>query len=135
MKAEDPGVVSLQLSGSRLQLAASSYGRTRVTISALDIRDEKAEVSFLVACPNPEKPVSAWPQPADDELFISIDTQDLTPVDLVFFSATGSRVYSERLEGSAFEPIRVNLEKMAPGRYTAVATYNGVEHKLSFVKR
>ena len=135
VKAEDPGVVTLQLSGSRLQLVAASFGRTKVTVSALDVRDEKAEFSFLVAHPNPDKPVSAWPQPADDELFIGIDTQALTPVDLVLFSATGGRVYSDRLEGSAFEPIRIDLEKMAPGRYTAVATYDGKEHKFAFVKR
>ena len=135
VEAETPGVVSLQLSGSRLQISGISFGRTQVTVKALDIRDEMASVSFRVARPNPANPVSVWPQPADDELFIGIDTAEQTSVNVAIFSATGSRVYEEQLEGSAFEPIRIDLEKMAPGRYSAVATYKGAEHKISFVKR
>ena len=141
VKAEDERVVSLQLfqildpKSSRLQLVSAGFGRTRVTVTALDVRNEKAEVSFLVACPNPEEPVTAWPQPAEDELFIGIDTREPTAVDITLYTATGSRAFHETCTGSAFDPIRLDLEKMAPGRYTAVATYSGKEYRIPVIKR
>lgn len=134
-KAEEEEVVSLTVSEDKLYLSAAVFGTTQVTVTALDIREAKAEVSFLVAHPNPEKPLVVWPQPAEDELFISIDTQELTPVEVTLYSGTGSRVFHETLSCSAFVPIRVDMEKMAPGRYTAVATYSGEEHSVPVVRR
>ena len=141
VKAEDERVVSLEVQpiiappSSRLHLVSAGFGRTRVTVTALDVRDQKAEVSFLVACPNPAAPVSAWPQPAEDELFIGIDTREPTTVDVTLYAATGGQAYHETCTGSAFEPICINLEKMAPGRYTAVATYSGKEYRIPVIKR
>ena len=134
-RAETPGVVSLSLSGTRLMLTGASFGLTQVTVTALDIRNEKAEVTFPVARPNPDKPVTAWPQPAQDEVFIGIDTPETVPVEVVLYSAAGSRVFGEQLLGSAFVPLRIDLEKMAPGRYTAVATYSGKQYRIPVVKR
>ena len=122
------------IDGKNLELAPTSYGSGVITVTATDNLGERASVSFRVAVVNPDKPVTVTPEVASDEAVINIDSQDPVTVDLSLYASTGGLVYRTQTEASAFDPIRLDVSTLAPGRYTAVLEYGGSTRKVRVIK-
>ena len=68
------------------------------------------------------------------EVVFNLETQTPVPVKISIYASTGGLVYKNEMQGSAFMPIALNVRSFAPGRYTAVLDYEGVSHRVRFVK-
>ena len=122
------------IDGKTLDLTSLSYGTGVVTVTATDELGESARVSFRVAVVNPDQPVRATPEAASDVTYISVETRTSVTVVLSLYASTGGLVYQTKTEASAFDPIRLDVSALAPGRYTAVLEYNGYTRKVRVIK-
>lgn len=118
--------------GDRLIGTALGYGTTDVTVVAKDARGEKVTFNFKVTVKDPSDPLSLYPNPVKDYLYIA--TLDLADTEIIITSSTGKLVYHETLKVSAQEPARLNLTACVPGTYSVKVIFGGKEYKKNIVK-
>ena len=124
----------VSIDDTTLELIPLQYGTGVVTVTATDELGASAQVSLRVAVVNPDQPVRAIPETASTETYICLDTRTSVTVVLSLYASTGGLVYQTKTEASAFDPIRLDVSALAPGRYTAVLEYNGYTRKVRVIK-
>lgn len=126
--------VTAKVADGKLSLLPAQFGHGRITLTAQDALGKRAQIQFLVAVADPANPVSVSPVPAADDVYFTLETEELTPVTLTLYSATGALVTTLKTSGSVFEPVHLDISAYAPGRYTAVLSYLEQERRLRIVK-
>lgn len=117
-----------------IKLAPITPGLATITVTATDFMGESAVTTFRVAVTDPKQPVRVYPEVASTEATISIETESLVQVKLSLYASTGGLVYKTETEASAFDPIKVDVSALAPGRYTAVLEYGGETRQVRVIK-
>ena len=131
----DESVAYGYVSGTGASLASKAVGVTSVTLWAADASGESASLAFPLAVSDPAHPVILSPTVVSDKLSVRVNADELTPVTVAVYSATGARVFAEQFQASAFYPAQVDLSALAPGRYSVQADYNGNTYKEQIIKR
>ena len=130
----DAVCVAVSIVDGQLNISPMAYGAATVTITATDFLGETAELSFKVAVTDPRQPVRVSPEVASTETYVSVETSEPVMVKLSLYASTGGLVYKTETEASAFDPVRLDVSALAPGRYTAVMEYNGSSHSVRVIK-
>lgn len=122
------------VSGTVVKMTVLMQGASSVKISAVDGLGAAAEGTFNVLVRSSEVELDAYPNPVVDNLYIGTGKEQ-SETEIKIFSATGSEVYSVKLESSAFEPAVVDMSRLAPGRYRLEVSYGGKMYNRQIVKR
>ena len=124
------------LSGNVITLKAAGYGSASVIITAKDELGEIAITSFNVAIIDPEKEDTAAIETTvvSGEATVSINSAEPTLVKISIYSTTGSLIEVMEKEASIFDPLHIDVSKLAPGRYLAVLEYKGRTEKIWLVR-
>lgn len=133
VKNQNVAVLHVNPKDNILNGTALDYGVTSVTVVAADAKNKTAELSFRVAIPDPEKPVTTYPNPVVDKLNIGTGVKASTEV--VIRSETGGLVYETVTDVSILEPLEVDLSDQAPGRYVVTVKIGDKEYKQNIVKK
>ena len=133
VKNQNVAVLHINPKGNILNGTALDYGMTNVTVVASDAKNKTAEFSFRVAIPDPEKPVTTYPNPVVDKLNIGTGVKASTEV--VIRSETGGLIYETVTDVSILEPLMVDMSKEAPGRYEVSVKIGDKEYKQNIVKK
>ncbi len=112
---------------------ALDYGVTTVSVTASDAKNKTAEFSFRVAIPDPEKPVTAYPNPVVD--YLNVGTGALASTEIVVRSETGSLICSMVSNVSVLAPAVIDMSDKAPGRYVVSVKIGDNEYKQTIVKK
>jgi len=128
------GTVHTSISSSKLYLTSLGYGVVEITVTAADPRKASASQTFKVLVRQKGVEMSCYPNPVTTTLYVGTGEEDAS-TDLRVVSLTGSVVYRQTKTVSAFNPATIDMSGVAPGRYTVVAKWNGVEHSLQIVKQ
>ncbi len=134
MSSSDPQTVRLVRNGDNVIGTVLKYGSSTIGVKAVDAAGTSAEIGFKVVARDPSVEYSAYPNPVRDYLNIATGAE---PEDLSvkIVSQTGRTAYEvAAVKASAFEPARINLSGLAPGRYS-VAIRQGIEtHSFTIMK-
>lgn len=112
---------------------ALSYGVTTVSVTASDAKNKTAEFSFRVAIPDPEKPVTMYPNPVVD--YLNIGTGTAASTEIVVRSETGSLICSMVSNVSILKPALIDMSGEAPGKYVVSVKIGDNEYNQTIVKK
>ena len=132
--SENKDLLYFAKNGNNLKATSIAVGATSVTITGTDGLGKSVTGKFNVVVRAEGVEVEAYPNPVIDNLFIRTG-KEKAKTSVKIYSQTGSEVYSAEGESSVFEPMTVNLAKLAPGRYKLSVSYNGKEHNKQIIKR
>lgn len=132
--SENNDLLYFAKNGNSLKATSLAVGTTSVTITGTDGLGESVTGKFNVVVRAEGVEVEAYPNPVIDNLYIRTG-KEKAKTSIKIYSQTGSEVYSAEGESSVFEPMSVNLAKLAPGRYKLSVSYNGKEHNKQIIKR
>ena len=133
VKISNVSVLHLNPKGDIMNGTALAYGMTDVTIKALDSREKYCELSFKVAVPDPDKPVSVYPNPVKDMLYVS--TGSLASTLITIYSETGKKVFETTSDVSMVSPANIDMSRQAPGKYLVKVKIGSNEYKKTIVKK
>lgn len=128
----DEKTAHCNVKGNSLIITAIAYGSTDVTVKASDARGESVTVTFILMVKDPSDPLSVYPNPATD--FVYVGTLDMADTMVTIVSQTGKTVYEDKVKASAFEPAKIDISAFAPGIYTMRVSFGGGEYKKTIVK-
>ncbi len=130
----DPETVRLVRDGGNVIGTVLKYGFSTVTVKATDAAGTSAEISFKVLARDPSIEYSAYPNPVRDYLNIATGAE-LEELSVKVVSQTGRIAYeASALKASAFEPARINLSGLSPGRYSATIRKGSWTSSFTVVK-
>ncbi len=130
----NPTVANMTYSKGKFLLTPMNYGRSEISITGTDVRNESVSQTFLVMIMDGSKEVSLYPNPVKDKLNIQLGLNAVV-VKVKIVSASGSTYLDESLgAGSPFTPLTVNMADAVAGQYTVIVTLDGKEYKSSIVK-
>ena len=129
----DVSVLRVSQKDNSLNGSALGCGTVSVTVKATDIKDKYCELTFRVAVPDPDKPVTAYPNPVTDVL--KVGTGAAAQTEIVVISETGRKVYEDSSVVSILDPAEIDMSAQAPGRYVVKVTVGGKEYKQTIVKK
>ena len=130
---EGADVLKAGLSGQTLQLTSVKAGVATVLVEAKDAAGESCSTSFRVAVKPTSNAVDVYPIPAQDYVYVQVASPTEVPVNIVFYTVTGSRALQLNTTGSIFKPVQVDITSLAPGRYYAELEYEGQTYKIQIV--
>jgi serine protease len=130
---QDVAILHINPKDGTLNGTALDYGTTSVTVKAMDAKDKYCELTFRVAIPDPDKPVTAYPNPVTDVL--KVGTGAAAQTEIVVISETGRKVYEGSSVVSILDPAEIDMSAQAPGRYVVKVTVGGKEYKQTIVKK
>lgn len=130
----DPETVRLVRDGENVIGTVLRYGFSTVTVKATDAAGTSAEISFKVLARDPSIEYSAYPNPVRDYLNIATGAEPEN-LSVKIVSQTGRTVYeASALKASAFEPARIDLSGLSPGRYPATIRKGSGTYSFTVVK-
>ncbi len=130
---QDVTILHINPKDGILNGTALDYGTTSVTVKALDAKEKYCELKFRVAVPDPDKPVTAYPNPVKDVL--KVGTGAAAETQIVVMTETGQKVYEGSSVVSILDPAEIDMSAQAPGRYIVKVTVGGKEYKQTIVKK
>ena len=130
---DDVTVLHISSKDGFLNGTALDYGTASVTVKAMDIMEKSCELTFRVAIPDPDKPVTAYPNPVKDVL--KVGTGAAAQTQIVVLSETGRKIYEGSSIVSILDPAEIDMSAQAPGRYIVKVTVGGKEYKQTIVKK
>lgn len=131
---DNNNVVHVRQSGTKLVATTLGYGLATVTVTATDVKGATETASFKVLVRKEGVTVEAYPNPVSKILYVRTTEEDSeSSVKLV--SSTGTTVYDETKTFSAFDPLAIDVTKLAPGRYSLKVVNNGVTTTKDIVKK
>lgn len=125
-------VLHINPKGDVLNGTALAYGMTDVTIRALDAKEKYCELKFKVAVPDPDKPVSVYPNPVKDNLYVG--TGSLASTTISVYSQTGRKVFESTSDVSIVAPAQIDMSGQAPGKYVVKVKIGSEEYQKTIVK-
>ena len=126
--------VSFSLSDDHVSLIPIYYGESTVMIAAQDFLGLAASVTFRVVVADPDHPVTVESETVTSEAVIHIGTEKPVQATVAVYSSTGSRLRQENVTADAFNPVRLDCQSLAPGRYTVQVEYNEIRQSLRLIK-
>lgn len=133
-QVSDTSVADVEVVYGNTVITPKAYGISTVTVTAFDGVGDSASISFKIALVNARQPVTAQSQNVSGTLVLRIDSEELTDVTVLIYNSAGALVQKSVNSTSAFDPIRMDVSALAPGRYTAVVAYSGKSVKVKFSK-
>ena len=127
--------VKADVTGQTLRLSSLKAGVATVQVEAADAAGASCSASFQVAVKPSGNPVDVYPIPASEYVYFQPASLTEVPAGIVLYTATGVRALQLSASGSVFNPIRVDVTTLAPGRYAAELTYEGQTIKTQVVVR
>ena len=134
LSSSDPETVRLVRNGGNVIVTVLKYGSSAIVIKASDAAGASAEIGFKVVARDPSVEYSAYPNPVKDYLNIATGAE---PEDLSvkIASQTGRTVYeASAVKASAFDPARIDMSGLAPGRYSVTIRQGIEKHSFTIVK-
>lgn len=128
----NPKVVHVTSKGDQLIGTALSYGSVDVTVVAKDARGEKVTFNFKVTVKDPSDPLSLYPNPVKDYLYVA--TLDMAETHIQVYNSTGRLMVGLTAQVSAAEPAQIDMRDYAPGTYVVKVEFGGKEYKKNIVK-
>lgn len=125
-------IAHITAKNDRLIGTSLGYGSVDVTVTAKDARGEKVVFEFKVTVKDPSDPLSLYPNPVKDYLYVG--TLDMAETHIVVYNSTGRPMVSMTAQVSGTEPAQVDMRDYAPGVYTVKVTFGGKEYKKNVVK-
>lgn len=130
----NPETVRLVRDGDNVIGTVLRYGSSTVVIKATDAAGTSVVISFNVLARDPSVAYSAYPNPVKDYLNIATGAE-LEDMSVKIVSQTGRVVYeASEVKASAFEPARINMSGLAPGRYSVTIRQGTEKHSFTVVK-
>ena len=132
---EGADVLKADISGETVSLISLKAGVATVLLEAKDAAGASCSTSFRVAVKPTDNAVDVYPVPAQDYVYFQIAAPSDVPVNIVIYTATGSRALQLSTTGSVFHPIQVDITSLAPGRYNSELEYGGQTYKSQLIVR
>ena len=130
----NPNVANMTYGNGKFYLTPMSYGNSDIQVTGTDVRGESVSSSFKVMVTNGTVPVTVYPNPVIDVMYIRIGSA-ASEMKVKVVGASGAVVADSAFENvSPFEPAKVDLSGCAPGNYTVAVTIDGELHKSNIVK-
>jgi hypothetical protein len=128
-------VARCNISNGNLNVNASAYGTTSVTVTAVDARGAKASQTFQVLVRDGSRAVDLYPNPVTDYLHIRSGATESATIEV--FSETGAVVFrSQAVEIGPFAPYKLDMTSLPGGVYSIKVKVSGSEAKTySIVKK
>ena len=130
---QNVAVLHINPKGDILNGTALDYGVTSVSVKAIDAKEKYCEFNFRVAVPNPDKPVTIYPNPVTDVL--NVGTGAAASTQITILSETGQEIYDNVSEVSILDPAVIDMSSQEPGRYVVKVRTGGKEYKQTIVKK
>jgi len=129
----DPENFSASFSSSGLMtLAGTQTGLESASVRATDTEGAYAEQTFRVLVKDPNNPVDLDTDVVSGS--VSIGTEEEAETTVIVTNASGKKVLEETATASGFDPMTLDLSKLAPGRYGLAVSYNGKTYYKQIVK-
>lgn len=129
----NPDVVHINSSGSVLHLTTLGYGLADIEVTAEDALGKTISSSLKVLVKDKNVNLEAYPNPVKSKLNVRIPSEE-QETEVKLFSSTGALVFHKKAVLSAFSPLAVDVDNLAPGTYMLSATYGGNTYTKSVVK-
>jgi len=125
--------VSLSNSGNTYYIRASKKGASVIKVVAKDGFGATTEVTFQVGVFNDEEGPAIGPNPVKDYLTIRVGAEKAVKFQLL--DENTAKVIME-VEGTAsiYEPMKIDMRSVAPGRYLAKVEIEGTVYERQIVK-
>ncbi len=125
--------LTLTQDGDAIELRATNYGETTVTMRGSDAKGKYGTLSFIVLTRDPSIPVDVYPNPVVDVLTVR-PYKETSSTRVTVVSATGAQVLEESSASSPFEPVKLSMGNLAPGKYVINVAFDGETHQRTVVK-
>ena len=132
VKMSAPGVVKLNQVDNVLNLTTLDYGTTKINITARDACGKSVTMPVGILVRDPKSDPDVYPNPVSDVLKVSDGTSKQISVSL--FNSNGALLQTVQGEGSAFDPVTVDMSSYAPGRYNVKVTTSSKSYQQAVVK-
>ena len=133
-KQSNPGVAHLSVADGIINLKTLAYGISDITITALDPLGKSVAQSLSLAVRASQAHAEAYPNPVVNDLYVSTGVEEL-PTYVRLISSTGAVLYEATTTFSAFNPLKIDMSKCAPGRYTLEVKYDGKTTTRTIIKK
>lgn len=128
------GVIHTAIGGTTLTLTALSLGTVSVSITATDMKQDVAEVSFDVLVRDPSEEIQTFPNPVKDRLGIRL--RDAVTVSISISNRSGAVMFSaEGVAIDPFHPYFVDMKGFPGGVYYVSIVGAGEDKVFTVVKR
>ena len=127
-----PDVAIVSMDGSELRLKAGKKGLASVTVTASDIKELKATMTFRVNVRDDDSPAEVYPTQVTDVIYVSDGASK--ELDISISNASGAVLYKESHVCDAFNPAVINMGGWAPGRYSVIVVSEGRKSVTNIVK-
>ena len=128
----NPTIAHITSKNNQLIGTSLGYGTVDVTVVAKDARSEKVTFDFKVTVKDPSDPLSLYPNPVKDYLYVA--TLDMAETHIQVYNSTGRLMVGLTAQVSAAEPAQIDMRDYAPGTYTVKVVFGGKEYKKNVVK-
>ncbi|MCQ2115507.1 MAG: S8 family serine peptidase [Bacteroidales bacterium] len=130
--SDNPEVAAVSNSGSTYFVKAGKTGAATITMTAKDGFGATVTETFKVGVYDDEQGPVVYPNPVIDFLTIRIGNE--ADVRIKIYSEMKKLVKEAEGTSSIFDPMKVDLSDLAPGRYTAKISYSGNTYEREIVK-
>lgn len=129
----DRTVLHINPSGNILNATALDYGLANVTVVAADAKGLTCSLTFRVLVKDVEEDtLEIYPNPVSD--YLNIGTGKETEIHVTVRSSAGNVMYDSVCTSSLFEPARIDMRSLAPGRYVVTVGLGGNTYSRNIVK-
>ena len=127
-------VSSIDEGTSTLSIVAVAQGNTTVKVKATDSKGASTVAEIPLVVWIDEEPVSAYPNPATDNIFVRPGNAESAWMKVSVYSQSGALVLSEEADAGLYNPFRLNISSLSPGVYVLETELDGTVSRRSFVK-
>ena len=110
------------------------YGLSQIEVTATDFFGKSVSAGFKVAVIDPDVPVMVSPAVVSTQATVMISATETTEVSLKLFNPAGALLQQQSHRASVFDPIVLDTQNLAPGRYALQVAYGGEVYKVALVK-
>ena len=125
--------LTLTQEGDMIELRATNFGETTVVMRGSDVKGKSGTLSFVVLTRDPAIPVDVYPNPVVDVLTVR-PYKETASATVTVVSASGAKVLEQTSSSSPFEPFKLSMGSLAPGKYVINVSFDGETHQRTVVK-
>ncbi len=126
--------LNLSQDGDVIELRATNLGETTVTMRGSDVKGKYCSLSFVVLTRDPAIPIDVYPNPVVDVLTVR-PYKETSSAHVTVISSSGAKVMEQTSPSSPFEPVKVSMGNLAPGKYVINVSFDGETHQKTVVKQ
>ena len=125
--------LNLVQEGDVIELRATNFGETMVTMKGSDVKGKYCSLSFVVLTRDPSIPIDVYPNPVVDVLTVR-PYKETSSAKVTVVSSAGATVFEQSSASSPFDPVKVSMGNLAPGKYVVNVSFDGETHQRTIVK-